>query len=84
FSIYLLHGLALYVTYRLLLGLETASSLSMTEHWLVTACLAPVVIALSYASYRCIKMPALRQTNAWTAWLRTQLQRNPLRKSRQR
>lgn len=49
-----------------------------------TSWLAPIVVALSYASYRCIEMPALRQTNAWTAWLRAQLQRNPLRKSRQR
>lgn len=75
FSVYLLHGMVLYVAYRLIIGLHTASSLSMTAHWLVAAAATPCLIALSYLSFKYIEMPAMRQTNACTAWLNKWLSR---------
>lgn len=78
FSIYLLHGVLLYVAYRLIVGLDMAAHLSWAAHWWVTAAVTPCLVAVSYLSYRYLEMPAMRKTTAVTAWLRQRaLRQNP-------
>lgn len=65
YSMYLLHGLVLFATFRLLLGPATAAGLSPFEHWIVVWSMTPVVVVLSWLSNRLVERPCMR----WTAAL---------------
>lgn len=69
FSIYLLHGFVLFIAFRFALGLHHASALDSATHWILIAGLTPVLITLSYLSFRYIEAPAMHTTNAATARL---------------
>lgn len=75
FSVYLLHGLLLYIAYRLIAGLDVASNLSFAAYWWVAAAVTPCLVALSYVTYRYLEMPAMHQTSALTAWVRQRVLR---------
>lgn len=68
YSLYLLHSLVLFVTYRLVLG-EGASTLSATEHWAIVLCLVPILILLCFATFRLIEKPAMAAAPRCYAWL---------------
>ncbi len=70
YSLYLLHGLLLYCTFKLGLGAGFAAGLPTHGHWLIVLALAPVLIGLSFLSYTFIEAPAMRQTNRVAGWLR--------------
>lgn len=70
YSLYLLHGLLLFVCFRFVVGLPTAASLDGLGHWLVVAALTPVLMVVAFFSFRGIEAPAMRQTERLTAWLR--------------
>ncbi len=70
YSVYLLHGLVLFLAFRGLTGIPVAQSLSPAMHWLVVALVTPLLVALSYASWRWIEQPCLRRVDAWSARLR--------------
>lgn len=71
YSIYLLHGILLFVTFTFVLGTDKAKLFSAQEHWLTIIALAPVLIATAYATFRLIEQPGMQSTNAATAWLRS-------------
>ncbi len=75
YSLYLLHGLTLFLCFRFVLGLEAAASLDPLQHWLVVAALTPVVVSLAFFSFRYIEAPAMRQTERLTSWARQRFQR---------
>lgn len=75
YSVYLLHGLLLYVTFEWVLGHERAARLSETGHWLVVLGCVPVLIVLSYVSFRTVELPAMQRVDRLTAWCRTVQQR---------
>ncbi|MGD9586734.1 MAG: acyltransferase family protein [Brachymonas sp.] len=66
YSVYLLHGLMLYLAFRFVLGFHIASSLNAQQHWAVVGCVTPVLISLSYLSFRYIETPAIQITQALT------------------
>jgi len=70
YSIYLLHGLLLFVCFRLLLGQDLALRLSPLQFWLLVLGLVPALLGLSLASFRCVERPAMRRVDALTVWLR--------------
>ena len=70
YSIYLLHGISLFVVFRFVLGFEVARSLSPLVHWAVIFSLTPVLIALCFCTFLWIESPAMAQTLRLTAWLR--------------
>ncbi len=72
YSLYLLHSVVLFVTYRLVLG-EQASTLSAIEHWSIVLCLVPVLIVLCYATFRLIEKPAMAAVPRCHAWLAARL-----------
>lgn len=78
YSLYLLHGLLLFLCFRFVVGLSTATGLSGSGHWLVVAALTPVLMAVAFCSFRCIETPAMRQTERLTAWLRRRVARGKL------
>jgi peptidoglycan/LPS O-acetylase OafA/YrhL len=70
YSIYLLHGMVLFVALAVVLGPETARGLSALQHWLLVVALVPVVVVMSFATFQFVERPAMAQTNAVTAWWR--------------
>lgn len=63
YSIYLLHGIVLFVTFRLILGLSLAATFSPMQHWLTICCLVPLLLAICYATFRFVEYPAMHGTN---------------------
>lgn len=55
YSIYLLHGIVLYIVMNYIIGIETAKSLSETEYCLVIAACIPPLLAISAATYHFIE-----------------------------
>lgn len=70
YSIYLLHGLLLSFVFRWVVGLKSLATWSVAEHWGLVLGLSIPLIALSYATYRWIEVPAQRATPVVTAWVR--------------
>jgi peptidoglycan/LPS O-acetylase OafA/YrhL len=69
YSIYLLHGMLYFVVFRYLIGPPGAAELSLTAHWLVVFACTPVLIVVSYCTFRMIEAPAMAAVPAVTEWL---------------
>ncbi len=70
YSIYLLHGLLLFVTFKFVIGFERAATFSPVEHWLLISACAALLILISSLTFKFIEAPAMRSVPAVTAWLR--------------
>ena len=68
YSLYLLHSVLLFVTYRLLLG-EWAATFSAGEHWAIVLCQVPFLILICFATFRLVEKPAMDAVPRWRAWL---------------
>ena len=69
YGIYLLHGLVLYTTSNLLLGLEVASQLSVMAYWGVVMLCTVLLIPLCIMAFRWIEAPAIRSAPRISRWL---------------
>ena len=70
YSIYLLHGFLLFVTFRFIFGMDSAKNFTPVEHWGVASGIVPFLIFLAYFCYKKIEHPALLKTNDWTKLVR--------------
>ncbi|MCE3255451.1 MAG: acyltransferase [Rickettsiaceae bacterium] len=59
YSIYLLHGVILFVIFKFVIGFEVAKSLSVVQHWGVIAASGVIVILVSLVTYHFIELPFL-------------------------
>jgi peptidoglycan/LPS O-acetylase OafA/YrhL len=73
YSIYLLHGIMLFCAFRLLLGADRSAALSTTQHCAVAILSTPVLIAVSFVTYRVIELPGMRRVPRLEAWLQQHL-----------
>ncbi len=73
YSIYLLHGITLYVTFNFILGVTAARALSSVSHWLLVIGITPILVFVCFVTFRLIENPAMRSTTNITAWLRSRL-----------
>jgi len=73
YSIYLLHGITLFITFTFILGITEARGLSSISHWLIVVGVTPVLLTLSFFTFRYIESPAMHSTTKFTAWLRSRL-----------
>ncbi len=64
YGIYLLHGMVLYVVFRLGFGLDRAELFSTVAHWSIVAAVTPFVLIISFLSYRYIELPCIRGAGA--------------------
>ena len=71
YSIYLLHGITLFIVFTLIVGLPESRVLSPISHWLIVVGITPFLIVLSFLSFRFIEHPAMQNTTVVTAWLRS-------------
>ena len=70
YSLYLLHGIALYTLLMLVIGADRAAQLSSLEYAGLIAAFVPVVLALAWASHRWIESPPMRAVPAVVSALR--------------
>lgn len=71
YSIYLLHGITLFVTFNFILGIDASRELTPMTHWLLMAGITPVLIFVCFTTFRLIESPAMRSTGPFVAWLRS-------------
>lgn len=60
YSVYLLHGPLLFVTFRFVTGYEIAAKWSPMQHWLAMGATVPALVLVATLSYRFIELPAMR------------------------
>jgi peptidoglycan/LPS O-acetylase OafA/YrhL len=70
YGIYLLHGIALYVTFNVVLGTARAARLSPVEYWCVVAALTPVLVVACSLAFRYVEAPMMGRTAALVAAIR--------------
>lgn len=75
YSIYLLHGITLFVLFRLILDNEQANGLTTLQHWLLILAITPLLILLCFATFRLIEQPGMRTVPGFTRWLRKHVRR---------
>lgn len=73
YSIYLLHGIALFILFRFVIGLDQAESLSPTMHWTYIVGLTPILLLLCFFTFMLIERPAMRSTTRLANWLQHRL-----------
>lgn len=73
YSIYLLHGIILFVIFTFVIGKDNAKNYSAIEHWILIISATPPLIFFSFFTFRFIENPAMQKTNSVTAWLRSRL-----------
>jgi peptidoglycan/LPS O-acetylase OafA/YrhL len=73
YSIYLLHGIVLFLAFQLLLGTKAGRALSPEAHWLLVLAMTVVLILICHATFRWIETPGMRMTGRVTAWLRERM-----------
>ncbi len=59
YSIYLLHGIVLFVVFKFVIGFEMARELSALQHWCVVAACAVILVLVSSITYHFIELPFL-------------------------
>lgn len=77
YSIYLLHGIVLFVFFRFVIGMDEAKALSPMTHWLLIAGITPVLIIACFMTFRFIEHPAMQSASAITAGMRARLTQRP-------
>jgi peptidoglycan/LPS O-acetylase OafA/YrhL len=71
YSIYLLHGIFLFVIFKFIIGTENASSMSPLTHWaLIIGCL-PFFLFICCLTFKWIESPFLKSVTPVTAWIRS-------------
>lgn len=70
YSLYLLHGIALFVTFNLVIGLNTTRALTPFFYWMIVIVLTPILIITTYCTFHMIEAPFMLSTEKVTALLR--------------
>lgn len=71
YSIYLLHGIILFVAFKFVIGFDNAASLSVIDHWLIVLCCSAVLIPVCFITFHLIEAPAMRAVPSVSGWLET-------------
>ncbi|KQP12476.1 acyltransferase [Pseudorhodoferax sp. Leaf267] len=71
YSIYLLHGLMLFLAFQMLRAPDGARQLSAVAHWGTVLALTPVLVVACYGTFRCIEQPAMQKAGPLTAAIRS-------------
>jgi peptidoglycan/LPS O-acetylase OafA/YrhL len=70
YSIYLLHGILLFLAIHFVVGVEAARAFTPAEHWFMMLVLTPILVLTSHFSYWYIEHPCMLATSRVTAALR--------------
>jgi len=69
YSIYLLHGLVLFIGFKWVIG-PAAVQMSSTQHWLTLWVMTPVIVGLSHLCHRYVELPGMALTDPFVRWWR--------------
>lgn len=67
YSIYLLHPILLFITFKFIIPYEVAKKLSPFEYWLVIALITPILISICYLTFKKIEEPVMKKTGKITS-----------------
>ncbi|AZB10281.1 acyltransferase [Chryseobacterium sp. G0162] len=67
YSIYLLHPILLFTTFKFIIPYEFAKNLSPLEYWLIIAVLTPILISICYLTFKKIEEPIMKKTGKITS-----------------
>jgi peptidoglycan/LPS O-acetylase OafA/YrhL len=70
YSIYLLHGALLYITFRVVIGFSRAASLSPTRYWLVIFAITGPLILVCALTFYFIEKPGMESAPRVYAWVK--------------
>ncbi len=70
YSVYLLHGIILYVTFKFIIGVNRAKLFSLPMHWTVISVISPILITVCFMTFRLVERPIMQRTSLVTNWLR--------------
>jgi peptidoglycan/LPS O-acetylase OafA/YrhL len=73
YSIYLLHGMMLFIFFNFIVGTVESKTLSPIIHWLFVVGITPILISLCFMTYRFIERPFIQSTTSVTSWFRSHL-----------
>jgi peptidoglycan/LPS O-acetylase OafA/YrhL len=59
FSIYLLHGIILFITFYFIVGVNETKAFSLSQYSLIGIVITPILVLLSFISFKFIEEPAL-------------------------
>ncbi len=68
YSLYLWHGVALYLLFRH--GLDEPTSNTPGEHWLVVLMITPMLLLLCHTTYRFVELPGVAAAPRFREWLK--------------
>jgi peptidoglycan/LPS O-acetylase OafA/YrhL len=71
YSIYMLHGIVLFIVFNFIIGIPQAQSLSPIGYWLLVMSILPIIIVLCFLTFRSIERPAMQSTIGLTNWCRS-------------
>ncbi len=73
YSIYLLHGLLLFVVLRGVLGRAATAALPDAAYWALVVALAPVLVVVAFATFRLVERPGVGATPRAHRWVQRRL-----------
>lgn len=70
YSMYLLHGILLYVMFKLVFGVAVISQVSALQYCFIILALTPVLVFICGLTFSLIERPAMKKVTAVTEWLK--------------
>ncbi len=80
YSIYLLHGIVLFVTFNFIMGTDASKALAPMTYWLLVVSIIPPLVFLCSVTFKFIERPAIQCGSIALHWLRSRRnskKRNP-------
>jgi peptidoglycan/LPS O-acetylase OafA/YrhL len=71
YSIYLLHGIVLFVTFNFMVGINAAKALEPMIYWLLVVSMMPPLVLLSSVTFKFIERPSIQFGPIALQWLRS-------------
>lgn len=65
YSIYLLHGILLFIVFNFIVGANRVASMSSANYLVLIVLLVPVLLAMSMLSFKYIELPGIRLGKQW-------------------
>lgn len=76
YSVYLLHGILLFVVLKLIIGLDKLKLFTVTEYWALIFLLCPVLVIVCRTTFKLIEYPSMHSTDKILSWFRTKFTQN--------
>jgi len=75
YGVYLFHGIVLYLTFMVIVGMPRATTFAPWLHWCVVAVALTVLLGLAHVAHRRVELPAMRAVGPLMARLRARRER---------